>query len=191
MNSNAPVIDKVTYKDTMGAVGEVHTYSDRGTFKGKVRVSVEEDGKEEVVWEDPNLIVDLGRKVLTHLLAEADQNYMVSSISLGTKGHDLTTGDILAPVAPTISDIGLIDTVDMFSKAISTNFAYQGTAPADNSIQFQIILEKSEGNGTTGTIAYTEAGLFTNNGSLFARETFPAIVKNANRRITFQWIILF
>ena len=98
---------------------------------------------------------------------------------------------ILTPIAPVVSDTGLIDTTNVFSKPISTNFAYQGTAPVDNSIQFQIVLEKSEGNGTTGTIAYTEAGLFTANGSLFARETFPAIVKNANRRITFQWIILF
>ena len=191
MNAKSPVFDKAVSSDSMGSVGETHQYSDRGTFKGKVRVYVEEDGKESVVWEDPNLIVDLGRKVLTHLLAEADSNFKVSSIGLGTKGHDLINNDILVPIAPTVSDIGLIDVDTIFTKDISTSFAYQGTNPVDNAVQFQIVLEKTEANGATGTTAYTEAGLFTSNGSLFARETFPAIVKNANRRITFQWIILF
>lgn len=136
------------------------------------------------------MIVDDGRKVLTHLLASADAAYKVSSISLGTKGHELTTGDILTPVPPLVSDTNLIDLATVFQKDIGTNFTYQGFNPNDTSVQFQAVLEKAEANGT-GTIAYTEAGLFTTNGLMFARETFPAIVKNANRRITFQWVIQF
>jgi hypothetical protein len=110
---------------------------------------------------------------------------------MGTKGHDLTSGNILIPVAPQVGDTSLIDSADTFAKQIGTEFNYQGFNPVDNSVMFQIVMEKEEANGSAGTVAYTEAGLFSQNGTMFARETFPAIVKNANRRITFQWIILF
>ena len=60
------------------------------------------------------------------------------------------------------------------------------------SVDFNITLEKTEGN-TTGANgkAYTEAALYTAGGHIFARETFPAIVKTDSRRITFVWSILF
>lgn len=137
------------------------------------------------------MIVDDGRKVLTHLLAQADPGYKVSKIELGTKGHDLTSGNILTPIPPQLTDHTLVDTTDVFSKPIDTNYVYQGLSPQDSSVMFSIVLEKTEANGITGTTAYTEAGLLTENNTLFARETFPAIVKNANRRITFQWVVLF
>ncbi len=137
------------------------------------------------------MIVDDGRKVLTHLLAEADAGYKVSKIVLGTKGHDLLTGNILNPIPPQLTDHALVDTTDVFARDIDINFQYQGVSPQDSSVMFSAVMEKTDANGSTGTTAYTEAGLLTANNTLFARETFPAIVKNANRKITFQWVILF
>lgn len=189
--SLTPFEDKANKNDS-SSVGEVHQMSSVGKFKGQVKVFVEENGETQMVWDDPNLIVDMGRKVLTHLLAEADQSFKVTEIRLGTMGHNLETNSLLEPIAPVPADIGLIDnTASVFSKPIGADFVYQGYNPDDSSVMFQIILEKTEANGETGTVAYTEAGLFTQNGSMFARETFPAIVKNANRRITFQWVISF
>lgn len=157
-------------------------------LSGRFKALIEENGKTTCPFEDHNMIVDVARKALTHLLAEGDDNYKIASIALGTKGHDLVNNDILSPVAPQISDTALIDSAP-FSKAISS-YLYQGQLPDDTSVIFQITMEKEEGNGT-GVVAYTEAGLMCTNSSLFARETFPAVVKNANRRITFQWVIQF
>lgn len=184
------IVDKVNTSASSG-VGEVVSVADTKPMKGAVKIYVEELGVNTLVWDDPNLIVDGARKALTHLIAAGDANYKVSTIKLGTKGHNLTTGNLLDPVAPKVSDTGLIDTTTAYAETISSSgngITYQGTG--DTSVKFSVVLEKTEGNGT-GTVAYTEAGLFCANGTLFARETFPAIVKNANRRITFEWTILF
>lgn len=185
------IVDKVNTSASSG-VGEVVSVADTKPMKGAVKVYVEENGNNVLVWDDPNLIVDGARKALTHLIAAGDTNYKVSTIKLGTKGHNLSTGNLLEPVAPKVSDTGLIDaTSSVYSETISNSgngYVFQGTG--DTSVKFSIVMEKTEGNGS-GTVAYTEAGLFCANGTLFARETFPAIVKNANRRITFEWTILF
>ena len=77
------------------------------------------------------------------------------------------------------------------TKAIDhLNDTYLPTPPAETSVKFTVVVEKAEGNGT-GTVAYTEAGLFCSDSTMFARETFPAIVKNSTRRVTFEWSILF
>ena len=137
--------------------------------------------------EKTNLIVNLARKALAHLVAEGEGVYVVNTFKLGTQGHSGT--DILTPVDPTVTDTGLIDGAP-FSKAITTlEYLPVGN---ETSVKFTIPVEKAEANGGGGgSVAYTEAGLFSTNGNLFARETFPAIVKNANRKVTFEWTLLF
>jgi hypothetical protein len=47
-----------------------------------------------------------------------------------------------------------------------------------------------QGNSTTNTpIVYREAGLYTNNDIMFARTTFPAITKDENLALKFEWQI--
>lgn len=156
--------------------------------RGCVKIFIKEDGDEYLAHEDDNLIVKLARPAMAHLIAEADSNYKVVTFKIGTKGHVLgPPEDITTPVAPSVTDTGLIDT-SPFSKAISS-FSYLPVGDP-TSVQFISVLEKSEANGS-GSVNYTEAGLFMFNGDMYARETFPAIVKNSSRKITFYWQILF
>lgn len=179
--------DKVVSKQDFGS-SQIQSFQDTITLKGSVKCWVEEeDGIKTLHHEKHNLIVNGARKALAHLIAERPEIYRIDYFKLGTGGH--VPGDILTPVSPTITDTGLEELA--FTKAIDhLNDVYLPTPPAETSVKFVVVVEKAEGNGS-GTVAYCEAGLFTNNNTLFARETFPAIVKNSTRRITFEWSILF
>ena len=163
--------------------------------KGRVRIWVEEfcpetglsTGPAQMVFEDPNLIVDTARKALAHLVASSDSAYQLATFQLGTEGN--VPGDILTPVAPTVGDTALADG-SPFSKALST-FVYLPSG-VETSVKYTVPIEKTEANDPSGAAkAYTEAGLVTTNGTLFARETFPAVVKTSARKITFEWSLLF
>lgn len=157
---------------------------DKYSMKGLVNIYIDEDDVITKVWEDKNAIVNGARIALGKLTTTADANYKITTMKFGTGGH--VTGDILTPIEPSLADSNL-ETV-VFSKTIATWY-YEPTG-VETSVRFQVTMEKTQANGS-GTTAYTEAGLFCANGTLFARETFPAIVKTENRRIIFDWTILF
>lgn len=156
--------------------------------RGSVRAVIEENGIEWVAHEQSNLIVNLARPAMAALLAEADTDYVVNTFKIGTQGHTLgPPEDILTPISPTVTDTSLIDG-SPFSKSISSFSYLPGGNPT--SVQFVSVLEKAEANGS-GSVTYTEAGLFMDGGNMFARETFAAIVKNSARKVTFYWKVLY
>jgi hypothetical protein len=179
--------DKINSKVDFGT-SQIQSIEDTLTLKGSVKCWIEEDGVKTLHHEKSNLIVNGARKALAHLISDANSIYKIDYFKLGTGGH--APGDILTPVSPTITDTDLEEPA--FSKAIDHgNDTYLPTPPAETSVKFTVVVEKAEGNGS-GTVAYCEAALFCNdNATMFARETFPAIVKNSTRRITFEWSILF
>jgi hypothetical protein len=177
------IAEKVNSRQLFG-FSEILEIKDNVGIRGSVKCWVEEAGVIKLHHEKHNLIVNGARKALAHLVAEADANYIINEFQLGTGGH--APGDILTPVSPTITDTAL--EIPAFTKAI-TVFEYL-PALAETSVKFTVIVDKPEGNGS-GVVAYCEAGLFCDNGTMFARETFPAVVKNANRRVTWEWSILF
>lgn len=158
------------------------------TLRGRVKVVVEENGVETVHHIKDNIIVNIARECLCHLITAPQTNRHITKAYFGTQGH--TGQDILNPKAPLITDSKLTDTAP-FIKNIS-GFNLMPETGTKTSVDFNITLEKTEGN-TTGANgkAYTEAALYTAGGHIFARETFPAIVKTDSRRITFVWSILF
>lgn len=157
-------------------------------LRGRVKVVVEENGVETVHHIKDNIIVNIARECLCHLITAPQTNRHITKAYFGTQGH--TGQDILNPKAPLITDSKLTDTAP-FIKNIS-GFNLMPETGTKTSVDFNITLEKTEGN-TTGANgkAYTEAALYTSGGHIFARETFPAIVKTDSRRITFVWSILF
>jgi len=158
------------------------------SYRGIVKAVIEEDGREWVAHYKENLIVSLARPAMAGLLAEADTDYVVDTFQIGTQGHVLgPPEDITTPLSPSLPDTSLIDS-SPFSKSIGS-FAYLPVL-SPTSVQFTTIIEKAEANGS-GSVTYTEAGLFMTGGNMFARETFAAIIKNVNRRVTFYWCILF
>ena len=168
------------------STSETFEFSDTMNLRGSGKCIIDDDFEGTFIHhEKSNLIVNGARKALAHLVAEATANYRIQQFQLGIAGHSGT--DILTPVSPTINDVALNSSA--FSKTI-TVFEYLPTG-AETSVKFTVVVDKAEANGS-GVVAYTEAGLFCADGvTMFARETFPAIVKNANRRVSFEWSILF
>lgn len=154
-------------------------------LRGRFKATVEQDGSAPtVVFDDPNMIVDGAKKILAYLVATAPTNNRITTLQLGTMGHG---PDILTPVPPLATDSSLNDPAPFSVERATYEF---GPTGVENQVTFTFNLEKPYGNGT-GVKAYTEAGLFVQEGTMFARETFPAIVKNSTRRIVFAWTIIF
>jgi len=178
----------------------------RGFFTAKIR----EDGKEWIHHKE-NLIVTLGRHHLAALLGDAFplNDGRMQQIRVGVLGHGTPPGtgdplDVNNIVPPASTDIDLNDpspyVIDRdtgtISRPVPANpnlFSFQfleaGTPDVDGpQVEFIFVMEQADVGVTT---AFTEAGLFSQSDIMFSRVTFPALVKNANRTILFEWVIAF
>jgi len=157
--------------------------------KGHVTIFIEKrDGSLRCHWRDPNCVVYGIRRVFAKLLTEANSAFLLDRIHLGIGGH--APGDPTTPVAPTPFDSELDDEAFQI-QVMSGEWELLPSDLGATSIKFTVPLEWDEGNGTgTGTVEYTEAGLFTANGVMVARETFPVVVKDADTRVIFNWTLM-
>lgn len=172
-------------------------------MRGHVRILVDDEEKGSYVhFDDHNIIVNGAKTVMAAMIAKGDSSYKISGLELGI-GHQ--GGDILNPSAPQASDTALGNSVANGDVpytwvAVGDNYYPKSLVPGVNTAKFTFVLAKTNGNGPTngsGVVAYTEAGLWavaapTESGAtLFALETFPALIKNNSRQITFEWSIIF
>jgi hypothetical protein len=153
------------------------------TYKLHGNISIKIVGEDEVVFEKENLIVNSARTILSYAIAEGGMN--IVNLKLGRNGH---ISDPLSPIPPQITDTSLIDTAP-FTKPVTT-YIYLPDITNATSVAFSFVIEKPEGNGT-GVVEYTEAGLFTSNGKMFSRVTFPSLAKDSTRKIIIDWTINF
>ena len=136
-----------------------------------------------------NVIVNDGRIALAHWTGgDVGSSWLIDHIKYSDGGHDPSDPTQMLPVY--VSDTDLHHT-PIFSKALqSSDVSY----PATNSrtVQFSSSMETSEGNGTSGTQAYSEVGLYYNHGTkLFAHKTFGYVIKNSSNRLVVTWSFIF
>jgi hypothetical protein len=187
--------------------------------KGYVEIyEILPDGTKKLLGK-PNLVLYLGREWLAQRLFNANNVAVTSGpgdfiywVGLGDGG--VPVGDPLNPTAPTNTDTGLDNDI-MINATDGTNADYR-LAPvagyykqpidgvefeqdADNNNSYLIVkvtitVGASNGNGYN----LSEAGLFTAPSSsggetgpftIYARVTFPSIVKTSSRILTFIWYI--
>lgn len=202
-NETQKYFDTLQVSSSLNETGNNAIINNSISLRGIVKVVVEElDDQGNVIstlmHHKNNLVVDLGKELLCHLITAPQTNAHITTLKLGTKGHDLSNNTpqaTLIPIAPKPTDASLIDNTDTFTKDFD-GFTLYPTDDTKTEVQFSCVLEANEGNGTDPNVAqqaksYTEAGMYSKGGVLFARETFPALVKTMNRRITFTWSILF
>ena len=154
--------------------------------KGVLRIEVEEGSRRWIHWEGPNCVTHRGREAIAKILTEGDVNWRLKEFRFGTGLHEGTLND---PGDPSACDQGLED--QKFTKDIA-EYVYQelvacGEENIPTAVEYKVVMEYEEANG----YAYTEAGLFCSNGVMFAVETFPQVVKNSDRRITWYWKIQY
>ncbi len=138
----------------------------RGEFSLVVR---NKKGKIIERYFDKNLIVNLAKTSLAHLLGEGGITKNITTIAFGTNG-----------TAPDVSDTAITGAV---TKSIAGSISY----PEFNSVLFGYTLALSEANG----LAIAEFGLLSADGTLFARKTRAVINKTSDIQFTGTWKIIF
>lgn len=124
-----------------------------------------------------NLVVTKARETVTDW-ATGTFTESITNIVLGDGGHE--AGDPNTPIPPAESDI-------ILDNQIATKVIATKTQPVATTAQFDVTFGSTEGNGSL-----TEAGLTTSPGSiLFARVTFPEIVKTTSFSLDVTWKIIF
>jgi hypothetical protein len=145
----------------------------RGVFKMKVYKG--EGEKRELIetFEDDNLIVDLARTTMAHLIAGDVTNRQMKFISFGTNGTAPTVDDT-AITNPYTKNLGVIITPNLNNTV--------------NQVTFEWNLTTSEANG----LAIMEFGMLTADGKLFCRRTRTTpINKQSDISLEGTWTIIF
>lgn len=119
-------------------------------------------------YEERNLIVNGGRESTMKLIGGAGTDKNIDRIAFGSNGSD-----------PAELDSAI---TEQFAKPVAA-ISY----PAINSVQFDFTLELNENNGAT----IREFGLLSVDGTLFARKTRAAIVKDNTVRLEGTWTLVF
>lgn len=142
-------------------------------------------GKERTVFLGENVITDLGRANMAHLLAGDDSaNRIVSQVRFGDGGHD--PQNPTQPLAPSATDTDLFGTT-IITKA--TSFDYPD-GESGTKVRFTATVASNEGNGA-GSQAYSEVGLYDPTGRMMTHKTFGLVTKSEAFSITLNYTILF
>lgn len=163
----------------------------------------DDDGPWKLHYEECNVIVNLARKIMAHLLGDCTGDYQcVNQFKVGGD-NTLTGAEMLSPNSPTVSDTDLVYTSHVFVREKSDTgtggeslfeVSYPN-APNETSVLYSISLLKTEANILDpNPTVFVCAGLFSIVGAntfLFASQSFPVITKTPNRAMKFEWEIRF
>lgn len=138
--------------------------------EGIFRLDIFRNGELIEQYEDNNLVVDVSKQQLAHLVGGDVTSRSITKIGFGTGG-----------TAPVVGNTGL--TAGFYSKALGA-VSY----PATNAVQFAFSLGTTEANG----LAIIEFGLFCANDVLFARKTRSgSILKDTDLTLSGSWRLNF
>lgn len=145
--------------------------------KGIFNLSLIEDEKVVHSFTDKNMIVDSGFLILAGLVTTGSDTKIIDTIALGSQG--IVDNKFVFPTqtdqtlrVETFRKTGCTFTVDELGKQV----------------EFVFTLDEAEGNGP-GARLYTEAGLFSNDGTMMARRVFPECVKTPSQKMIIRWVL--
>lgn len=142
-------------------------------------------GEETEIDLGSNVITNLGRSNMAHLLAGDDvADRRVSVVKFGNGGHN--------PESPTTALIPTTSDTELGGDVIITK-SVTYTFPDGNNgtkVMFEATVEADEGNGD-GAQAYSEVGLFDLEDRMLTRKCFGLITKSDQFSIRIQYTILF
>jgi hypothetical protein len=150
-------------------IGSAMRFADRPRMKGILKYTVFKNDVPLETVEDHNLIVNVAREQMAHLIAGDEENRQIAKIAFGTSG-----------ITPVVSDTAI---TNPFIKNIISH-----TYPEQGQVCFNWELLVTEDNG----MAILEFGLLTEDGGLFSRRIREnPIYKESDISIEGQWTIIF
>jgi hypothetical protein len=152
----------------MGAAMQLSDQHDKA--RGIFAIDVFRHGVLVEHFEDDNLIVDLGREIVTKLLGGDVSGRSIAKIGFGTNGSAAAPGNVAL--------------TGSFIKSIDAR-----SYPTTTSVSFTFSLSTAEANG----LEIREFGLITSAGTLFARKvrTAGALIKDSDMSISGSWRLLY
>ncbi len=129
---------------------------------------------------EKNLIVDTSFNVLSQLISAGTPGKVIDTIAIGDAG--IVNSNFVFPFK---SDVTLRN--ETFRKVGTSNIVI---SEIDRSVMFQFDIAEAEANGV-GAAIYNEAGLFSNDGTLFSRKVFNEFVKTPDQKILIRWSLLW
>lgn len=172
-------------------------------MKGELLITKQSTSTGQIrVTHQSNTIVDRGRSTMCYLLARAQKGYNCGQIGLGYSDAptDSKTSSLVLPAHTWLLSTGghcslnpqALTTRSLCEAQSGTWFPDTGVlyVPPEAPVKtvFQVVVPPSEGNGGP----YKEAGLFSINGTLFARTVLQThLTKNPDERLTLNWTITF
>jgi hypothetical protein len=155
-------------KDESGMGGRLTLY-DMVTMHGKLEVRVFKAGKLIEEWIEENLILDLAKTQMSHLLGGDGEDRQITRIAFGTNGTN-----------PIVTDTEITNAFTTEISAVSF--------PDEVSVRFDWELETGENNG----MAIMEFGLMCADGVLFSRRVRTKPIHKADDiSIEGRWTISF
>jgi hypothetical protein len=155
--------------------------TDKFHIKGIFEYQVFENDILIAEYRDDNKIVNSSFDIIVGALISGDTNFKLDMLKLGNGG---VINNVLQQ--PNVLDL------DLYSSQISLlspNIIVEKLI--DTYVKFQWTLNYDQGNGL-GAMIYTEAGLFSTDGStMFSRKTFPEIIKDNTKKIVVNWFLRY
>ena len=132
-----------------------------------------------------NIIVGTSFDILKNLLVDGDVDYRINTLKLGDGGIYnsnikealVTENDLYSPLESKVIP-AIYTSADVLLDI------------ASRSIKYTWIFDENEGNGA-GARIYNEAGLFSNNLTMFSKKNFSEVVKTADKKMIISWTIKF
>ena len=178
--------------------------------KGHFKIEVlDANGNVKDTFEQNNLVVNSSRPILAQHMA--GRNVVpINKLVLGTRGH---IDDNL--MAPKTAAEGFTSAREQLFAEEESKFVYnisfspgQDNGPAvvnednqdagstveiiyaNNTITYKFVVAVNAANGETGTVAYTEAGMYAGN-DLFCMRTFAVRSKDVSSVLRITWTLIF
>jgi len=142
--------------------------TDTIAMRGTLRLKVIKNGVVIEEYEDSNMIMNVAKDAMAHLIGGAGSGKTITKIGFGTNGN-----------GPSPADTGLTSS---YSKNVAS-VSY----PATGQVQFNWLLATTEANG----MSIKEFGLICGDTTLFARKTRGAIEKQDDISLDGSWTIIF
>ena len=141
-------------------------------LKGYITVKTEDilTGEKKVVYDGPNLIVDLGIANIILSLSTIAGGHPVNRIGVGVSSTSVASSDISLEPAGGY----LFSTTNQEIGVSNDLVTYTTLVPADTS-------------GIPSGTELREVGLILENDALFARQVIPTVTKTNNIAITIEW----
>lgn len=159
---------------------QIHQVDSIAPVEGIFDLQLMQDDKIITHIHEKNLIVNSSFNVLVNLIGYGTPGKVIDTIAMGDAGIVNS-----AFVFPYKSDVTLRN--ETFRKTGTSNIVI---SEADKTITFHFDINETEGNGV-GAALYNEAGLFSNDGTMFSRKVFNELVKTPDQKIIIRWSLLW